>query len=287
MIAHVAAATEHRGCVVVRLSVTTLISPVILDAAMRVARAFDAEVQSLFIADQRLFTLAGRSDAREFSLTGGQNRDLTLTTLEQDVAVTASALHRDVEITARGFRVPVRRRAMRDEPLRALAFACSESGPWNVVAFAEPLTTGRLVEVREVFVSVLDMTGILLAGPGVRRTSGPVVAVLEDIERLHPTLRVAERLAAVETRDVCLLVTAQTADATSRLELNVRRETAAMPRVHIEPFVLTRGIHAAMETVQRLESSLFIVQFGGNLVAGDSELRVVIQGLPCPVLLVR
>ena len=41
-------------------------------------------------------------------------------------------------LLARRGEVPLRSRVMRDEPLRALSIACAESGPWNVVALAEP-----------------------------------------------------------------------------------------------------------------------------------------------------
>ena len=46
---------------------------------------------------------------------------------------------------ARSADVPLRSRVVRDEPLRALSIACAESGPWNVVALAEPFAPDNAV----------------------------------------------------------------------------------------------------------------------------------------------
>ena len=58
MIAHVAAAGEDKGRVVLRLGAGVPASDIALEAAVAVARAFQSEIESLFIEDRQLFELA-------------------------------------------------------------------------------------------------------------------------------------------------------------------------------------------------------------------------------------
>ena len=57
MIAHVAAAGEERGRVVVWLPTAGRASSPAIEAAMMLARAFGSEVESLFVEDKQLFDL--------------------------------------------------------------------------------------------------------------------------------------------------------------------------------------------------------------------------------------
>ena len=49
-------------------------STVALEAALRVARAFGSEIESLFVEDEQLFDCAAYGFAREVSLSGRQSR---------------------------------------------------------------------------------------------------------------------------------------------------------------------------------------------------------------------
>ncbi|HKZ96156.1 MAG TPA: hypothetical protein VJ045_04170, partial [Hyphomicrobiaceae bacterium] len=170
MIAHVAEAGEERGRVVLRLGPTGSMSDIALEAAVRVAQAFQSEIESLFIEDQRLFDLASFPFAREVSLSGRQTRAISAEDIARELRALSAALNRKVAETARRAEVPVRFRTIRDEPVHALAAACTESGPWNVVALAEPLTSGGAGYLAELFAAVEGATGFVLVGPAARRT---------------------------------------------------------------------------------------------------------------------
>ena len=134
MILHVAEAGEDRGRVVLRLGPLRPASDAALKAAVMVAQAFGSEMESLFIEDSQLFDLAGFPFVRETSLSGLTTRPISVPDLERDVKAIARALHRRVAEVAAPAKVRVRSRSMRDDPVRALAMACSEAGPWNVIA---------------------------------------------------------------------------------------------------------------------------------------------------------
>ena len=71
MIAHVAETGEDRGRVVLQLG-SGHPSAIALEAAVRIARAFQSEIESLFVEDEQLFDCAAYGFVREVSLTGRQ-----------------------------------------------------------------------------------------------------------------------------------------------------------------------------------------------------------------------
>ena len=67
---------------------------------------------------------------------------MTRDAVARDMHLASIGARRQIEALARRAEVPLRSRVVRDEPLRALSIACAETGPWNVVALAEPFSGG-------------------------------------------------------------------------------------------------------------------------------------------------
>ncbi|MGZ5852213.1 MAG: hypothetical protein ACXWJH_06545, partial [Hyphomicrobium sp.] len=221
MIAHVAAAGEERGRVVVWLPTAGRASPPAIEAAMMLARAFGSEVESLFVEDKQLFDLAQFPFARQLA-SGEGWRSMAAPDLEHELRFVGAALQRQVADAAKRAAIPCRARTMRDDPLGALAKACAENGPWNVVAIAEPFAATDDKRLRAVFASVSDTTGVMVAGPTARVSSGPVVAAVEHFERLGPMLKAAERLARAANSDVKLMLVGNRPNKLSELEGRAR-----------------------------------------------------------------
>ena len=195
MIAHVAQTGEDRGRVVLHLR-SSHPSTIAVEAAVRVARAFGSDLESLFVEDEQLFDCAAYSFAREVSLSGQQSRAMSLDDMMRDLHLAAQGAHRQIEAIARKAEVPLRCRVVRDEPLRALSIACAETGPWNVVALGEPFT-GNSEMLRQLLSEVSGSTGLVTVGPKAQRVTGPVVVAVEDIAQLPDLLLpVAEQCAA-------------------------------------------------------------------------------------------
>jgi hypothetical protein len=273
---------------VLRLCACAEPSRVALEAAICVAQAFQSEIESLFVEESQLYELAAFPFAREISLSGRASRALTLADMERQMRMVAGALQRQVESLARLADVPVRRRVVRAAPVDALARACAETGPWNVVALAEAFQPGCAPALRELFQSVTGATGIVIAGPKAKRTTGPVTAVVEDTDRLSAILRAAERLAAVTGGGIELLAIAATGELVHELEGQARLLVARQDGVRIAGLVVHSGAEAAVaETLRRLHSGFVVAQFGGLVVPAEGDLKPLAAALECPLFLVR
>lgn len=286
MIMHVAEAGEQRGRVVLHIT-SGHPNPVALEAAVRIAQAFHSEIESLFVEDLQLYDMASYPFAREISLTGAR-RALSREAIERDLQLTARALRRRVEALARAANVPLRARVVRDDPVQALAKACAEDGPWNVVALADVLSPGQGLRVCELFANVGGYTGLMLVGPKARRTSGPVIAVVESPDHLQPMLRAAERMAGVTGGEVMVMLLADGPDRGQWLEEQVRLALGAQSKVALISYQIDRGAPAALaEVIRRLKTGFLIGHFGGILVPMHGDLRDLVTALECPLFLMR
>ena len=115
-------------------------SAIALSAAIRIAQAFQSEIESLFVENEQLLDCTSFSFVREVSLTGRVGRaPFRGRKWRLGLRLAANDARRQLERLARQAEVPLRSRVVRDEPLRAISVACAETGPWNVVVLAEPL----------------------------------------------------------------------------------------------------------------------------------------------------
>jgi len=287
MIAHVAAAGEGRGRVVLWLGCSTPSSASAIEAAMLLARAFQSEVESLFVEDRQLFDLTEFPFARTISGEEGW-RALPREDLEREFRFIGAALQRQVADAARRADIPCRSRVVRDDPLRAVASACAENGPWNVVAIAEPFRAGDEKRLGQIFADVLDTTGVVVAGPLARRTQGPVVAAIEQFEQLDPMLRAAERLASVTGGDVKVMLIGDRRNDLATMEGQARLLFADGKTPAIEMVLAARSdVVPIAEAVRRHKGGFLLAQYGGQVVSEETSLRPLAAALECPLLLVR
>jgi len=288
MIAHIAAAGEGRGRVVLWLGSSAQTSPSAIDAAMLLARAYDSEVESLFVEDRQLFDLADFPFARAIGADGGEWQALPREDLEREIHFMGAALQRQVADAARRAAIPFSARVVRDDPLRAVASACAENGPWNVVAIGEPFGAGDEKRLGQVFADVLDTTGVVIAGPLARRTQGPVVAAVEKFDRLGPMLKAAERLAAVTGGNVKLMLIGNRPDELGWLEGEVRLLLGDAKEPAMETVLAAAGdVVPIAEAVRRHKGGFLLAQYGGLVVSAETSLRPLASALECPLLLVR
>lgn len=289
MIAHVAAAGEQRGRVVLHLTAGTP-SPVALAAAMRVAQAFQSEIESLFVEDDQLYDVAGFSFAREISFSGRRHSELSPESIARQMRHMAAALQRQVSALARAAEIPLRSTVVRGNPIRAVAHACTECGPWNVVALAEPLTAGNMGVIRQLFETVTGTTGVVVVGPQARRTEGPVVVIVDDIAHLEPMLRAAERLLGPAGKGGAMrvMLVGRSEAETAEMEGQARLLLGSEPTVTLERAPVRHGTVAEVaETLRRTRSGFVLARFGGLLVPAKGDLRALAAALECPLFLMR
>lgn len=327
MITHVAEAVEARGRVVLRLTPGagggqgTLAA---IDAAVRLAQAYRAEIESLYIEDVDLLRLASFSFAAEIPALGhhrgscrdsyggphgrGRWRRLCVADLERDMRLQVSGLHRLVEQRAAEAQVPVRLRVMRDDRVSALASTCADCGPWNVVVLSEPLASLAGEDLALLFKGVPDATGLMVVGRAQHQlltpTEQPVVLALEQAAALPAMLHTAERLVdGTNTPIVVVLVAGEVTaddgpDIGQKLESQVRLVLSERPPVvradgtpaivQLVSLTETHGELAVIaEALRRLAPGFLIARFGGVIVPPEGALRLLGATLRCPLLLIR
>jgi hypothetical protein len=287
MIAHVAQTGEDRGRVVLQVR-SGRPSTIALEAAVRIAQAFQSEIESLFVQDEQLFDCAAYAFVRETSLNGRHRRIMSPDGMAHDMHLAATGARRQIEELARRADVPLRSRIVRDEPLRALSIACAETGPWNVVALGEPFTGSTGDMLKQLLIEVAGATGLVLVGPQARRTTGPAIVAVEDIDRLPTMLKAAERLAALDGAQIILLLVASDDERLQWMDGQARLVVEAREDVRIASAEIAHGEAAVIaETLRRLRGGFVIGQFGGLLVPDEGDLRPLGTALECPLFLVR
>lgn len=259
-----------------------------ISAAVNLAQAFGSEIESLFIEDQALFDATAISCAREIVAVGRGVRPLSADVLARDLALAATAMHREVAAAATAGEILIVCNVVRDSPIDALAQACAINGPWNVVAMAHPEATIRRYGMANLFATIDGTTGFVLAGLRARPGHGPVVAMIEEVERVAPMLRAAERLAAISRSDTALLVVSSDRDERHFMEGQVRLALGSNAGDRILGNV---DCHAQVEAlaaeINGLHAAYVVAQFGADAISGDDDLLTFVRLLHAPLFLVR
>jgi hypothetical protein len=288
MIAHVAEAGENRGRVIVRLGAFAEPEPAALAAAIHVARAFQSEIEGLFIEDPDLFAAAAHPFVRELSLTGAGLRPLSLATVEHDCGHFAVATQRRLARLAEAAAVRFEARVVRDTVVGALTTACGERGPWNIIVFAEPVLPGTAGEVLSVAVAgVWGTTGYLVAAPRALWRRGPILVAIEDTDRLTGMVRAGQRLAAVAGEEVIVVPVGADDIAVDWLEAEMRLMLGEAPGVRVLPRPCHTGHGPALRTALAGHAPrLVIARYGGLTVPAGDPARPLAE-LAVPVFLVH
>jgi hypothetical protein len=286
MIAHVAEAGEGSGRVVLHMAAD--LSPVALDAALLLARGFRSEIEGLYTEDRKLFDLAAFPFAREISLTGTVRGPFDTGVLERRQRRTTAATLRRVHQAADEAGVRLTACVKPEDPLRALVTACAERGPWNVVVLGEPVGQGDMTRLSEMFASVWGTTAILVASREAKISAGPIVIVVEHIERFSPLLRTAEVLASVTAARIEAVLVGETQEHAADMEHHARLILGDDVHRGLPLTIVSRdGAAAVGEALRSLGAGFTVAQFNGIAVPADGEHSLLAEALAGPLLLVR
>ncbi len=282
-VVHVAQAGENRGRVVLRLGSAPPDRFAIL-AALRLARAYQAELESVFIEDQQLIDLSTHADAAEISLCGRDRRDLSPVTLMRQFAYAARQAERQVAAMAERADVAYSARTIRDDPTHALNRACAEAGPWNVVVLADRVSAWDRASVQRLLDEMVGATALMLVGSAVCRIDGPVIIVLEAIERLPLMLRVAERVASQTKAPIVVALAPEAGMSVTEMEDHVRLLLAERTDVELTSLARAYGhTGALLEGLRRRAPGFLIGRAGGVLLPADAGWADVSRTLECPL----
>lgn len=285
MIAHVAEASELSGRVVLWLDPEADYPAARLEAPVRLAAAYGAEIETVVIADAssgltqdvpiRVIGPSGAAGHRDFS-----DHDRRFELL-------VTRCRRAVDNVGAAHGVRVRHALASGDAVDRISEMCVERGPWNIVALGRMPVSGSENVIGTLLANVSGATGFLLCGP--QRTKQPrVVVIVEDAERLTSMLRAAERLSGPRG-PVHVVIGADTAEAYAEIEAQSRLIALEFQvPVVFEDVGPTFGVPEALtEAVARLRPSLVIAVFGGAAIADGRELSRVSVVARAPILLVR
>ncbi len=283
-VVHVAEAGENRGRVVLRLG-SAAPDRFAVAAALVIARAYQAELESVFIEDQQLIDLCSHPEAAEISLNGRERRRLSPVTLMRQLSYAARQAERRVAEMAQRAEITYRARTMRDEPTHALNRVCAEAGPWNVVVFGDPVRARDRPAVQRLLDEMVGATGLLLVGTAVRRIQGPVTLLVEDVDRLPLMLRVAERIALESNAPIIAALAASAEDLTATLAEQV---SGGRTDIQLVSLAKSRGHSGALfEALRRQRPGFLIGQAGGILLPADQGWQDFARALECPLFVIR
>lgn len=286
-VVHVAEASENRGRVVLRLERGEP-NRIAIEAALRIARAFQSELESVFVEDQQVLDCAAYAERCVVSFDGREQRPLSTVAMLRQMALAAREAERRIAAMARVAAIPYRARTIRDDAVQAVCRACSDAGPWNVVALGDPVRAADRDRVLQLIAQVEGATGVVMVGPRARRTDGAVLAVIEDVERLMPMLRTAERLAADAGARIVLVLIAESAFEASALEARARLALADRDDVDlVVPSAALLDPSAVAEAIRRARPGFVIGHAGGALLPPEQSWRHLVDAIECPVFVVR
>ena len=131
-------------------------------------------------------------------------------------------------------------------------------------------------------------TGVVVAGLMAHRIQGPIVAVVEEIERLGPMLKAADRIKEATGGPVKLLLVGDRQDELAWLEGEARLLFSDGEKTPFE-VVLVEGADtlAVAEVLRRQGAGFVMAQYGGLAVPAEGSLRPLARALECPLLIVR
>jgi hypothetical protein len=284
MIAHVAEASELSGRVVLWLDPESRCPPALLEAPVRLAAAYDAEIETIVVADENASAddlPLGRVDIAASPELG----DISIGSRRFELL--ARRCRRAVEDAGSMRGVKVRHALASGDAVDRVAEMCIARGPWNIVALTRvPAFAGHSV-ISGLLANVSGATGFLLCCEKPRAETSRIVVIVEDAERLPAMLRAAERLLEQDGA-IHLVIGADTAADYADIEAQARLAVTDAKAVKFANAGPTFGVPGALtETVARLKPSLVFARFGGSALADGRELARASAVMRAPILLVR
>ena len=287
MMAHVAEASEESGRVLFWLDPNVLAEPAAIDGASRLAAAFKSEIETLVVNDGAIPRALALPVSRAVDSTSGNGNQLNSQDTGRILNLIGERQRRDIESYAAKFGVPCHHTITVGEAIDQLTGLCLMSGPWNVIALAHAPTQATAATISAIMANVSGATAVVVAGRAPLRSSGPVVVVAEDCERLPSMLRAAMRLKQ-PGRAVHLFLAADTFANLRELEAQTRILTGGRNDLVFETSDPTFALEGTFdERLRSLAPSYVIARFGGNLLPSAKALPRTISLAGAPFLLVR
>lgn len=271
---------DRRGRVVLRMRGGAA-NPIVVKAAMRLARAFQGELHGLFVEDEDLLSLAAMPFAREISFTGRRSRPLSTELVREEMRAASEAMEREFDRLAQAAQVPARFEICREGATEALRAAMKESG---ILAIGEPLALAGGSVLRGMMREYSGFAGLVLAGSEARRAEGAIVAIIDAESDVALLVDTAEMLAKPGGEEVVLVLASEAGSESRALEDQARAALDRETRYRFER--LDRITPQAVRgLVRRADGGMVVARLGGVLAHDEAGAARTACALQCPLLL--
>lgn len=286
MIAHVAAAAEASGRVLLWLDPDVTCSRGALKAAVEIASAHAADIETVVIDGPSMVSLRDIPSAcvsatgRRMSPNGG---DRIVNFRER----LAERQRRDVDDLAFDAGVSVAHLSAPGDAIDRLAEMCLAKGPWNIITLGRAPGPDLAGTVSSILANVSGATAVVVAGRRDTEAGRDIAVIVEDVERMPSMIRAAQRLARDDGR-IHVMISAETAADHREIEHQIRFVAADEPRLQMSDRAPTYGVAGAYdEDIFRLKPFFTIVRFAGALPGQTRALMRLLALSTGPLLLVR
>lgn len=286
MIAHVAAAVEASGRVLLWLDPDVAVSRRALEAAVQVASAYAADVETVVMDGPSMADLNDIPSAY-LPVLGKGGRRGELGAVIDFRAQLADRQRRDVETLAHRAGVGITHVSAPGDPIDSLAEMCLLRGPWNIVVLGRSPGPELAALISSILANVSGATGVIVAGRRECAASDDVAVIVEDLDRMPSMLRAAERLVLGSGR-IHVMIATETAADYREIDHQLRLLTAHDRRFQLVGGAPTFGVAGVYdETVFRLRPCFTIARFAGALPGQTRALMRLVSLSAGPLLLVR
>lgn len=287
MIAHVAEASEASGRVLLWLEPDSIAMPQTANAAITVATAYAADVETLILEAPSVCDVGDVPVAHRSLLGKPMPSHAPLHDTPDRRGYLASCQLRDVSAIAERAQIRISHTTARGDAIDRLADLCMARGPWNIVAVSRPPSPELPQVISAILANVSGATGVVVAGRAGAPLGPDVAVVLEDADRMPSMLRAAERLVGPSGR-IQVMIATETNAAHSEVDGQARLLTADDGRYVHHRAGPSFGVTGALDAeLFRMKPSFVIARFGGALLGQARALNRLLSLTPAPMLLVR
>lgn len=287
MIAHVAAAGENKGRVLLCIGGGDEGDDFAANAAFDIAKAYSSEIEVLAIGHSEIARAEALSLARHVSHWPSTSSTASWDDISRDYALLSERSLRAVELRARRRNIPFRSRMADGDGITALKEACLVSGPWNAIVLGSSHAQTSAA-VAEIFTTIEGATAVIACKSCAMTANGQVLAVIEDQEQLPSILRVAQRISFATRRQPRIMIVASNASDGAWLDAQARLTAGPDCGMAFDPVHTTASdVFATTDIIRRQKPAFVIARFGGTAAPDGQHLDAVIRNTGAAYFLVR
>ncbi len=249
-----------------------------MQAAIDLARAYDSDIDGVFVEDRRVRAASALSCARLVSPFGRRSWAMTESDLPGEVRAVTLTLRRKMEEMAAGAHVTLH---FRQEMKQA-----QEDTPPRFIVLGELPESDEINAGLQAIVSGdASVKGVIVTGPQARMASGPVAALIDAPEAAETLLDAARRVASVSGARVAAVPVTATLSGLSAIGKAVKAFGEREADIFYRDLV-TRH-QDVLGTLRRLRSGFAVAAYGRGFLADPGILKKFVRLLDTPLLLVK